>query len=167
MRILRFFAVTVLLLLAGAWIAWLASKPEIPLTRTWTSQDGKSLEAEVVGRTGQILHLERSSDQQRFELPFGRLGWKDRIIATRLPEQAPPPPVVEKVSEPEDPYVENRRKAIADLVRKRAEYNAEIESGSLSSLLSRKRREDLLKVEEEIHELEGSISLRLSRKKPD
>ncbi|MCB1205808.1 MAG: hypothetical protein KDN18_16215 [Verrucomicrobiae bacterium] len=167
MKALRLLALIVLLLLAGARIAWQATRPEIPLTRTWISEDGKSLEAEAVGRTGQILHLERSSDHQRFELPFSRLSWKDRFIAERLPEQAPPPLVAEKDSEPEDPYVANRRKAIADLTRKRAEYIAEIESGSLSSLLSRKRREDVLKVEEEIVELEGAINLYLARKKPD
>lgn len=166
MKLLRALTLVFLILLAVAWFVWRATEPEIPLTRTWISQDGKTLEAVAVGRTGQILHLERSSDHQRFELSFGRLAWKDRIIAERLPEEAPPPLVTEEESEPEDPYVATRRKAIANLRKKRDEYSAEIESGGLNSILSRKRREDLLQLEAEIQELEGAIQLHLGRKTP-
>jgi len=161
MKIVRTLFLLVLLVVAGAYAWWVQTAPGIPVSRTITNSDGQSLEVVIVGRLGQTLHFDRVSDGARYELNFGKLSWKDRILfAERLPEQAPPAIVAEK---PVDPYIASRRKSIADLERKRAEFVAEIESGSLSNILARKRQEDLVSLEREILELEGAIDAYLAR----
>lgn len=154
MKALRSLFLLFLLIVAGAYAYWVQTAPGIPVTRTIVNSEGQSLEVVIVGRTGQTLHFDRTSDGARYELNFGKLGWKDRIFAERLPEQAPPPVVKE---EPVDPYIASRIQQIAKLQEKRTEFIAEIESGSLSNLLARKRQEDLISVEKEILELQGAI----------
>lgn len=160
MKIVRILFLLVLLVIAGAYAWWVQTAPGIPVSRTITNSEGQSLEVVIVGRLGQTLHFDRVSDGTRYELSFGKLSWKDRVFAERLPEQAPPAVVVEK---PVDPYVASRQKSIADLERKKAEFIAELESGGLSNILARKRHEDLVAVEKEILELQGAIDAYLVR----
>ncbi len=54
----------------------------------------------------------------------------DRFFAWRLPEQSPPPPPPPEEEEPGDSYIASRSPADRGPVRKRAEFVAEIESGS-------------------------------------
>ncbi len=161
MKILRFLLLLVLLVIAGAYALWVQTAPGIPVSRTITNSEGQSLEVVIVGRLGQTLHFDRVSDGARYELNFGKLGWKDRLFAERLPEQAPP--AVVKEEKPVDPYIASRQKAISDLQRRKAEFIAEIEAGSLNNILARKRREDLVAVEKEILELQGAIDAYLAR----
>ena len=165
MKALRVLLLLLLIFLVAGYGYWKRTEPEIPMQRTFVNDEGKSLEATVVGRTGQILHVQRNDDGARFELEFGKLGWKDRLFAERLPEQAPPPIVEKDGKETADPYVTSRRTRIEELKRKEAEFTAEIESGALNNLLARKRREDLLSVEKEIIELQGAIDAHLARGK--
>ncbi len=160
MKALRILFLLVLLVIAAVYGWWVQTAPGIPVSRTITNTEGQSLEVVVVGRVGQTLHFDRLSDGTRYDLPFGKLSWKDRIFAERLPEQAPPAVVKE---EPVDPYIANRQKAISELQRKQREFIAEIESGSLTNILARKRREDLESTEKEILELQGEINAYLAR----
>jgi hypothetical protein len=120
----------------------------------------------IVGRTGATLHLDRVSDGVRFELAESRLRWPDRLFAWRLPEQAPPPPRVPETEVSADPYIASRRERIEDLTRKRAGFVAEIESGSLSGILTRKRKEDVLAIDREIEELGAAIEAHAARSRP-
>lgn len=67
------------------------------------------------------------------------------------------------MEKPLDPYVASRQKSIADLERKKAEFIAELESGGLSNILTRKRQEDLTAIRKEILELQGDIDAYLVR----
>ncbi len=166
MKSARTWLLLLLLLVVGVGMVWYRTRPEIPVRRTLTNADGRTIDAMIVGKTGATLHLDRRSDGVRFELPESTLGWSDRFFAWRLPEQSPPPPPPPEEEEPGDSYIASRSQRIEDLVRKRAEFVAEIESGSLSGILTRKRREDVIAIDREVAELGAAIEAHRTRSKP-
>jgi hypothetical protein len=163
MKTLRIFFFFCLLVIAGSYTWWVQTAPGIPVSRTIMNSEGQSLEVVIVGRTGQSLHFDRISDGGRYELALGKLGWKDRIFAERLPEQAPPPVEVKEEDQSGDPYIASRRQRIGELQQKKTEFIAEIKSGSLNNILARKRQEDLVSLEKEILDLQGAIDAYVSR----
>ena len=163
MKALRIVFLLLLVVVAGSYAYWVQTAPGIPVSRTIMNSEGQSLEVVIVGRRGQTLHFDRTSDGGRYELAFGKLGWKDRIFAERLPEQAPPPVVVKEEDQPSDPYIASRRQRIGELQQKKTEFIAEIKSGSLNNILARKRQEDLVSLEKEIIDLQGAIDAYVSR----
>lgn len=57
--------------------------------RTWTSLDGRTLDAELVGRTETTLKLKRAGDGKVFELPLDKFSEEDRawVKASAVPIQ--------------------------------------------------------------------------------
>jgi len=163
MKALRVLLFLALVFVAGGWVYWDQTRPEFPVQRTLVNEDGKSLEVMIVGKIGEVLHIERTSDGARFELPLAKLGWQDRFFAERLREKTPPPVLVRKEAEPEDPYIASRLQRIAELEQRRTEFTAEIKSGSLSQILGRKRQQDLIEIGKEIKELQAAIKIQSSR----
>ncbi len=155
-----------LLVAAGGAITWYRTLPTIPVRRTLASAEGKTIDARIVGKTGGVLHLDRVADGMRFELPESKLSWGDRWFAWRLPEQPPPPRPEAEEENPADSYITTRLLRIEDLRRKRTEFIAEIESGSLSGILTRKRQEDVIGMDREIAELEAAITAHRVRFRP-
>lgn len=138
--------------------------PEYPIPRMLTSSDGKALDASILGKTGNVLHIERVSDGNRFDLPIERLAEDDRKFALRLPEETPPAAKVEET----DPYIKSREALIADLERKIAEAKSVVKSGdSMSGMLLRKRREEIVKMEKEVKTLQSEITIQRGRAKAD
>lgn len=139
--------------------------PEYPVARMLTSSDGKALDASILGKTGNVLHIERVNDGNRFDLPIERLAEEDRKFALRLPEETPPAPP--KAGET-DPYIKSREALIADLQRKIAEAKSVVKSGdSMSGMVLRKRREEIVKMEKEVKTLQSEISIQRGRTKAD
>lgn len=58
-------------------------------SRTWTGVDGRTLDAELVGRTETTLTLKRAGDGKSFELPLEKFSEEDRawVKASPLPIQ--------------------------------------------------------------------------------
>ncbi len=66
----RFFSIT---------SAALAMFAAIPVqARTWTSSDGRSLEAEFVAKSGNTVTLKRANDGKSFTLPLDKLSDADQ-----------------------------------------------------------------------------------------
>jgi len=159
------FLLLLVLLTASGVIAWHMTRPEIPVTRAIEDLDGRTLEAVIVGKEGRILHLDRVSDGVRYEVRADQLGWRDRFFAWRLPETTPPPvPVIEE-QEPEDPYIVSRERRIAELEERCSVYAAEISSGSLSDILTRRRSEEFASAKREIAELRAAIAAQRAKKR--
>ncbi len=157
-------ALTILLLLAAiaalgvyAFFEFRPAPPEYPLARTLTSADGKSLEATIVGKTGTVLHIERTADGTRYELPIERLSEEDRRFAGKLAEQKPP---VLKKTEPEDPYVQSRKDRIAVLEKNLAQTKSSLKArDAVDGMMLRKMREDIVKITKELAELRSQIEV--------
>jgi rRNA maturation endonuclease Nob1 len=128
---------------------------DLPVHRTITSSDGKSLKVRVVGKQANTLIVERVSDNVRFEIPLERLSEADKRFFNRLRNE-----VTSDESDyvtKESDYVTKRTALILEL-RERAElYRKEIASQTLSRNLHEKRILDLESVEKEIRTLEMSI----------
>jgi hypothetical protein len=121
---------------------------DLPVHRTITSSDGKSLKVRVVGKQANTLIVERVSDNVRFEIPLERLSEADKRFFNRLRNE---------VTSDKSDYVTKRTALILEL-RERAElYRKEIASQTLSRNLHEKRILDLASVEKEIRTLEMSI----------
>lgn len=140
---------------AAAYLTFTLSGPDFPVTRTIVNTEGKALDVIILGKLRGHLSLERISDGGRFEVPVDSLVIKDRVYAWRLPELSAPPQAPEP--EPETLYIANRRRAIDDLNKKAAIFEAEIRSGTLSELLQRRRTEQLAALRKEIKTLEVAI----------
>lgn len=141
---------------AAAYLTFTLSGPDFPVTRTIVNTEGKALDVIILGKLRGHLSLERISDGGRFEVPVDSLVIKDRVYAWRLPELSAPPRAP-KEPEPETLYIANRRRAIDDLNKKAAIFEAEIRSGTLSELLQRRRTEQLAALRKEIKTLEVAI----------
>jgi len=107
-----------------------------------------------VGRLGDTLYFNRTSDGRRYELPLSQLSRVDRWLAFRYPED--PPPQVPKPRET-DPYITNRLERIRELREKHEVIASEINSRTLSDLLQAKREIELQEIENEIAEMEVAI----------
>lgn len=164
MTAFRSLGILFLILIGSAVFYWFLTKPVLPLDRTLTNTQGKSLEVRIQGKDSVNLQVDRRADGERFEIPIQSLVWKDRIVAMRLPNQAAPPreALVEK---PKDPYIASREKELGRLREKKELFTKELESNSLGQMLARKRRDDLLAVEKEIRELEVDIETYQYRQK--
>jgi hypothetical protein len=125
---------------------------DLPVHRTITSSDGKSLKVRIVGKQPNVLIVERVSDNVRFEIPLERLSEADKRFFNRLRNE-----VLPKTTPDEPDYVTKRRILILDLTERAELYKKEIASQTLSSNLHEKRIQDLANVEKEIRELEVAI----------
>lgn len=139
-------------------------QPDFPIARTLTSTEGRAIDAVILGKSGGILHIERSADLSRFDLPIERLAAADRAFASRLPELAVAPPPMPTA--PEDPYIASRLSLIADLERKIKEAEAVVVAdATMSGALLRKRQEDIIKMRREIDGMKSQIETRRSQSK--
>lgn len=157
MTAFRSLGILFLILIGSAVFYWFLTKPVLPLDRTITNTQGKSLEVTIQGKDSVNLQVDRRADGERFEIPIQSLVWKDRIVAMRLPNEAAPPKVIPRKKE--DGYVETRMKLIAELRVKLELYETEVRSQTLNDLLARKRYEDVLKIQNEIKALEVAIEV--------
>lgn len=140
---------------------WLADQPapqitELPVDRTITNSEGKSLEVRIIGREKDFITVERISDNARFDIPVSRLlepdrRFIDRIRKTKAPKEPEPPAPVEA------DYVATRRAMIEDLESKADLYRKEIKSRTLSKNIHEKRIRDLQEIRTEIRSLEVAI----------
>lgn len=164
MNATRSLGLLFLILVGAAAFYWFVTKPVLPLDRTITNTQGKSLEVTIQGKDSVNLQVDRRADGERFEIPIQSLVWKDRIVAMRLPNEAAPPKVVvnEKAV---DPYVASRQKELAALREKRDLFEKELESNTLGEMLARKRKDDLAALQKEIRELEVAIEAYQYRQK--
>ena len=165
MTAFRSLGILFLILIGSAVFYWFLTKPVLPLDRTITNRtNGDGVEVTIQGKDPVNLQVDRRADGERFEIPIQSLGWKDRIVAMRLPNQAAPPreAIVEK---PKDPYIASREKELGRFREKKELFTKELESNSLGQMLARKRRYDLLAVEKEIRELEVDIETYQYRQK--
>ncbi len=60
-----------------------------PVVRTWTSSDGKQLEAVFVSKTDQAVVVKRKVDGKQLTLPLDRLSPEDMAYVQALPAPAP------------------------------------------------------------------------------
>ena len=154
MKALRILIALGAIFAAAGYLVLVRFQPEFPLERTIVNQDGKSLEATILGKKDGILTIERSSDGARFEIPTSTLSLNDRLLAFRLPEKvAPAPPL----PAPEDSYIENRKRRINELKAKAEVMKKEIASQTLNTLLQRSRTDELAAVEKEIRTHEVAL----------
>lgn len=156
MKAIGSLGVLLLLLIGSAVFFAFVTRPDFPLDRTITNRQAKSIEVTIHGKDSVNLQVERRSDGVRFEIPIRSLGWQDRLVALRLPNQEAPPVAVTDKPAP-DPYIASREKEIRELRKKRDLFVKELESQTLGEMLARKRKRDLLAVEKEIKELEVAI----------
>ena len=164
MNATRSLGLLFLILVGAAAFYWFVTKPVLPLDRTLTNTQGKSLEVRIQGKDSVNLQVDRRADGERFEIPIQSLVWKDRIVAMRLPNEAAPPKVVVNEA-PADPYIASRQKELAALREKRGLFIKELESQTLGAMLARKRRDDIISIEKEIRELEVAIEAYQYRQK--
>jgi dienelactone hydrolase len=62
---------------------------EPPIVRTWTSSDGKQLEAQYVSKTDKAVVVKRKVDGKQLTLPLDRLSPEDIAWVQALPAPAP------------------------------------------------------------------------------
>jgi hypothetical protein len=156
MKPLGYVGITAAILAAGGIAAFQFTRPGFPVARVIVNQDGKELEANILGKWEGYLTVERSINGQRFDLPIQTLSLSDKAYAFRLREEkAPlPPPTREKA---DAPYIASRLEAIKELKQREDVYQIEIQSGTLSDLLQNRRAEELQSVQKEIKNLEVAI----------
>lgn len=157
MKAIRSLGILMLLLIGSVVFYAFVTKPEYPLDRTITNNQGKSLEVTIQGKDSVNLHVQRRSDGERFVIPTRSLVWQDQLVVMRLPNQEAPPKAVTEDAVPPDPYIASREKELKRLKEKRDLFVSELESKTLGTMLARKRQGDLLAVEKEIRELEVAI----------
>ena len=165
MKVLSIAGLFIVIFVAAGFLAWTLTKPGLPVNRLLENAEGRQLDVIVQGKSGVTLFVDRVADGERFEIPIQSLGWKDRFFAMRLEEQAPPVKVFKKEEEPVDSYLASRMKEIKSLEEKKALFEREISSGTLSDILGRKRQEDVLKIDEEIKKLSVSMDQYRARNK--
>ncbi len=132
----------------------------LPVRWTLTDVEGRSLEANVIGRSANSVTLVRVSDGKRFDLPVARLSEGDRKRVARLPLVAAPQ------SSPQESSIYRMRQAAlgeaeARIVELRQMLNttdSQIKKRSYTSEIKRLETErgDLL---EEIREIESHRSV--------
>ena len=140
-------------------------KEGYPLKRMITNKEGKSLSVTVIGRTGDTLHFVKGTTEEKFDYPLSNLGWKDQMLAFRLPKITPPPPPQKPKST--DPYIQRRQKEMIALKKKRELFVKEINSQTLPDIIHRNRQDQLLALEQDIKKLEIAIETYKWRRKKD
>jgi hypothetical protein len=72
------------------WLALLGLVTVAPLPgRTFTSQDGKTFEGELINATADAVVVERATDRKRFTLPIAKLSAEDRTYITNWRKENP------------------------------------------------------------------------------
>jgi len=164
----RIFWLLIVLLASGLG-AWRLTRLDFPVTKTLEARDGRSIEAEVIGRTRQEVTVVRAEDEQRFAIPVEDLSRGDRLFLKRLPLRdpppPPPPPEPDEVVKPKDFYIARREAEIAELRRKAEVLRIEVNSGTLNSMVQSTRSRQLVDIEKEIKTLETAIESYRWRKK--
>ncbi len=106
----------------------------LPMRRTLTDVQGRSVDFTIVGRTNTELFIIRRADGMKASLAFDKLTPADRAFALGLPIQAPPNTFLESASGAKEEkereedrnvaYIQSREKEIQRLT----EINLELES---------------------------------------
>ncbi|MAS96182.1 MAG: hypothetical protein CMO55_23515 [Verrucomicrobiales bacterium] len=154
MRFLKVITVVLLLALIGAvglFFYLQFNNRTYPLQRTITRADGKSLEVNILGRSGDVITFTPTTVQHRYTIGISELAWKDQWLKWVLPEIAPS--VVEKT----DQYIANRMAEIERLEKKLEKLKNDSRSLKVNWILRQKATRDIPKVVAEIKELELAI----------
>lgn len=136
-------------------------KGRIPVDRQLTDDQGRSLDATIVGRTLDTLQVVRKSDGLNAEISIAKLSAEDRKFAEEL--EVKPAPASFEVgltrSSPDnnvDSYVQNRLDEIERLQEENRKLQTEAES-TTNSMLSRSRMSTIRRNEAEIEKLNAAI----------
>lgn len=135
---------------------------DYPLHRTLTSNDGRTLDVVIHGKTESAIVIERLSDGNTFHLDVANLSAEDRALAESLPinrktTRAERPQSSSQPGNHKDSYVQNRLDKIEELRSKLADLTKEINSGKLNSMMLNNRIDERERIEAEIKELQTAI----------
>ena len=158
---------TLLLILAAAglgvkiFLEKQAETYDYPVHRTITSEDGRSLEVVIHGRSESMLSIERLSDGREFDWEISKLSAEDQEFAEKLALTTKDEILAaerEKSQQDSDSYIESRLKRIEDLQSRYEALEIEIASGSLTPSVLTNRRTQRDRIEQEIEELHSAIA---------
>lgn len=145
------------------------NKVEIPVDRILTDDQGRSLDATIVGKSAEAVQIIRKSDGLNAEIPIAKLAEKDRQFVDGLDMAAPPADFAvgrtrEAASKKEsNPYVQNRLDEIARLQEENIKLQIEADS-STNSMVVKNRLNTIEKNEQEIEKLRTAIHLHQNSK---
>ncbi|MCF6314137.1 MAG: hypothetical protein L3J39_16940 [Verrucomicrobiales bacterium] len=128
-------------------------KLRLPVERTITSKDGKSLQVSIVNRTATHITIVRAKDQKTFDLPIAKLSPEDQSFVKILPISKK---VVKTVT---DLRRENRQKEIARLREKVRELEGELSSGALNGSQSSMMKGKIKRLRQDIIKLGGKVQV--------
>lgn len=128
---------------------------DFPITRELHDTQGRSFQAEILGRSENDLHVERVADEEKFTLPIAKLGEEDRLFAKSLPVTGKPE-LTEEEKIAQDPYLNARQNEIDRLQAKLEDLKKEEEAGP-SVLRLRRLRKEVAQFEREIAELQKQM----------
>lgn len=131
----------------------------LPVDRTLTDTQGRSITATIIGRQSDSITIVRHSDGKRFDLPLDRLSPPDREQVAKLPLTPAPAEPVGRNPEPGG-IVKLRKGALKELDREIEDISTQLNQTpssmkmrSLNSALERLKGERA-RLEAEIAELE-------------
>lgn len=128
-------------------------KLRLPVERTITSKDGKSLKVSIVNRTATHITIVRAKDQKTFDLPIAKLSTEDQSFVEILP-------ISKKVIKTAtDLRRESRLKEIEKLEAKVRTLDGELSSGALNSSQSSIVKGKIKRLQQDILRLGGKVKM--------
>lgn len=144
------------------------NKVAIPVDRVLTDNQGRSLDATIVGKSADAVQVVRKSDGLNAEIAIANLAENDRAFVEALDAVSPPDGFLvgrkkESGKKEPDPYIKSRLDEIARLEEENSRLQIEADS-TTNSMVSKNRLNTIDKNEEEIEKLRTAIQLYRSSK---
>lgn len=131
----------------------------LPVDRVLQDQEGRSIDATIIGREMETITIIRKSDSRRFDYPIAQLSEEDRQFVTELKlHSAPKERPAKTEPEKEDPYVQSRLDQIERLRLKLKDLEEHLKENSTNQIIVRAYHRDVEKINEEILVIQDQIS---------
>jgi len=133
-----------------------------PMETTLTSDEGKTIEVTIIGRSESEVHFVNKANGKHYSLDVNRLSPKDKLKTKKLPLHRPPDPKKmadqKKRSEKLDRYLKFRRGELERLNRSLKEKLIEQEGfANAPGAKQRQMDRDIKSLENDIEKLESEI----------
>lgn len=140
---------------------------EYPFSRELTDVQGRTISAEVIGKSLNSVTVILKENNQRFEIPFSKLSPEDREVLKAGKNHAPPQLVAKPPPKLDVPYINRREAEIVELEKKQEILEIQITSGTLNEIVRKNQSDQLESIKREIRILQTAIETYKWRNKID